>query len=76
MPPKAGAIFKPNILGNYEPSPSDTVREGPGENGKPHYARPEDQNEVSQAMMEFGINMVASDQISLHRSIPDKRLPE
>lgn len=76
VPLKEGAIFKKNILGNFEPAPSDTIREGPGESGKPHYARPEDQNEVSQAMMEFGINMVASDQIALDRSIPDKRLSE
>lgn len=71
-----GAVLKKDVLGNFEPSPSDTVREGPGENGKPHYARPEDQNEVSQAMMEYGINMVVSDQIALDRTIPDKRLPE
>ncbi|KFM68736.1 N-acetylgalactosaminyltransferase 7, partial [Stegodyphus mimosarum] len=76
MPVRQGAIFKKGILGNFEHPPSDTIREGPGENGKPHYPRPEDQNEVSQAMMEFGINMVASDQIAMDRSIPDKRLSE
>ncbi|GIY17108.1 n-acetylgalactosaminyltransferase 7 [Caerostris darwini] len=76
VPHRQGAVFKKDILGNFEPQPTDTVREGPGENGKAHYARPEDQNEVAQVMMEYGINLVVSDQIAMDRSIPDKRLPE
>ncbi|XP_067140638.1 N-acetylgalactosaminyltransferase 7 [Centruroides vittatus] len=75
IPFKQGAIFL-NKIGNFEPEETGTVREGPGEGGKPHYAQPEDQNEVSQSIMEYGINMVVSDQISLDRSIPDVRIPE
>lgn len=75
IPIKQGAIFI-NKKGNFEPEETGTVREGPGEGGKPHYAQPEDQNEVSQSIMEYGINMVVSDQISLGRSIPDVRIPE
>ncbi|XP_042897553.1 N-acetylgalactosaminyltransferase 7 isoform X2 [Parasteatoda tepidariorum] len=76
VPPRLGPIFKEGVLGNFEPSPTETIREGPGENGMAHYARSEDQNEISIAMMEYGINMVVSNQISLDRSIPDKRLHE
>lgn len=69
------AVFKEGVLGNFEPK-NEENRVGPGENGKPHQVSPDKQNDVSQKMMEFGINVVVSDEISLDRSIPDLRLPE
>lgn len=73
---REGAVFKDGVLGNFESPPTDTVREGPGEGGKPYYTRNDEQNEVSQSVMEFGINMVASEQIAMDRSIPDFRIAE
>ncbi|UYV62339.1 GALNT7 [Cordylochernes scorpioides] len=69
-------VFKAGELGNYEPPQGGPVREGPGEMGRPYKPHNIDPNEVSVAMMEYGINMAASDQIPLDRSIPDLRMPE
>lgn len=70
-----GAVFHQGKLGNFEPK-NTFVKYGSGESGKPHYVGPERQNEARQGMMEFGINVVASDEISMNRSIPDTRLEE
>ena len=72
-------MFQPPVivekLGNFEPEfPSD--RSGPGEGGKPHVLRDDQQNDVSSSLSEYGMNMACSDEISLDRSIPDLRLPE
>ncbi|KAL1122097.1 hypothetical protein AAG570_003503 [Ranatra chinensis] len=62
-------------LGNFEPKP-EPPRSGPGENGKPHILRNDQQNDASASLSEYGMNMACSDEISLDRSIPDLRLPE
>lgn len=62
-------------LGNFEPKHS-TIKNGPGEGGKPHILGDDQQNDVQQAESEYGMNMVCSDEISLGRSIPDTRMPE
>jgi hypothetical protein len=64
-----------NDLGNFEPR-NVAERTGPGEGGKPHILHDEQQNDASQTLTEFGMNMVCSDEISMSRSIPDTRLPE
>lgn len=62
-------------LGNFEPH-HQAPQSGPGEGGRKHLLRPEQRNEASQSISEFGINMVCSDEISLSRTIKDTRLPE
>lgn len=61
--------------GNFEPK-SVEKRSGPGEGGKKHELKPEQENEASQALSEYGMNMACSNEISLDRSIPDLRLEE
>jgi polypeptide N-acetylgalactosaminyltransferase len=71
-------LQKPQLvseLGNFEPR-NVAERTGAGEGGKPHILRDDQQNDASQALTEFGMNMVCSDEISLSRSIPDTRLAE
>jgi len=67
--------FASDKLGNFEPLPQKP-RSGPGEGGKSHILRPDQRNEASQSVSEFGINMVASEEISLSRTIKDTRVPE
>lgn len=62
-------------LGNYEPQDA-AKRTGPGEGGKPHKLRDDQQNDVQQAKTDYGMNMVCSNEISLDRSIPDTRPSE
>ncbi|RZF44444.1 hypothetical protein LSTR_LSTR002217 [Laodelphax striatellus] len=62
-------------LGNFEP-PATKPKEGPGEQGKAHNLRDDQQNDASQSLSEYGMNMACSDEISLDRSIPDIRMPE
>ncbi|KAK6640459.1 hypothetical protein RUM44_012153 [Polyplax serrata] len=64
-----------NRDGNFEPV-NEEVREGPGEGGKPHRLREDQQNDASQSVSDYGMNIACSDEISLDRSIPDTRLPE
>lgn len=64
-----------NDLGNFEPK-NILDRKGPGENGKPHTLRDDQQNDVEQSQSDYGMNMICSDEISLDRSIPDKRPDE
>ena len=62
-------------LGNFEPR--DVVpRTGPGEGGKAHVLRDDQQNDVQQSESDYGMNMVCSDEISLDRSVPDTRPDE
>lgn len=62
-------------FGNYEPE-FQNIRIGPGEGGKPHRLGSGKENEAAQAMSEYGMNIVCSDEISLDRNIPDLRLEE
>ncbi|XP_043482373.1 N-acetylgalactosaminyltransferase 7 [Leptopilina heterotoma] len=62
-------------LGNFEPT-NVKPRTGPGEDGKPHILREDQQNDVQQSEAEYGMNMVCSDEISPDRSIPDSRPDE
>lgn len=62
-------------LGNFEPR-DVSVKAGPGEGGKPHNLREDQENDVQQSESDYGMNMVCSDEISLSRSIPDTRPAE
>ncbi|XP_057334683.1 N-acetylgalactosaminyltransferase 7 [Microplitis mediator] len=61
--------------GNFEPQ-NTKILSGPGEGGKAHVLRDDQQNDVQQAESDYGMNMVCSDEISLDRSIPDLRPEE
>lgn len=61
--------------GNFEPKP-EAPRVGPGEGGKRHELRSDQENEASQALSEYGMNMACSEEISLDRSIPDLRMKQ
>lgn len=52
------------------------VVEGPGEGGKAHHLREDQQNDVAESESQYGMNMVCSDEISLDRTIKDTRLEE
>lgn len=65
----------PGNPGNFEPL-RDEDEKGPGEKGVPHHTKPSQSDEVDQAINEYGMNMVASKEISLDRSVPDTRLPQ
>ncbi len=73
--PKKFSVFTPDKMGNFEPPPEEP-RSGPGEGGKAHVLLPEQRNEATQSISEFGMNMVVSDEISLSRTIIDTRVPE
>lgn len=62
-------------LGNFEPRDL-AVKPGPGEGGKAHILREDQQNDVQQSESDYGMNMVCSDEISMSRSIPDTRPAE
>ncbi|XP_033359176.1 N-acetylgalactosaminyltransferase 7 [Bombus vosnesenskii] len=62
-------------LGNFELK-HVSIRSGPGEGGKPYILRDDQQNDVQQSEIDYGMNMVCSDEISLDRSILDTRMPE
>jgi polypeptide N-acetylgalactosaminyltransferase len=61
--------------GNFEPQETD-LNDGPGEGGEPYALPAESQNAGSDSEMEYGMNMVVSDAISLDRSVKDTRLKE
>lgn len=61
--------------GNFEPKDVD-IKDGPGEGGEPYELPPEEQNAGSDSEMEYGMNMVVSDAISLDRAVKDTRLKE
>ncbi|KAM5193106.1 N-acetylgalactosaminyltransferase 7 isoform 1-T1 [Mantella aurantiaca] len=70
--------FHVGVLGNFEPKDPEPqgVIGGPGEGGKPFILGSEYKESVSASIKEFGFNMVASDMISLDRTINDLRHEE
>lgn len=62
-------------FGNFEPHDLPK-RTGPGENGEAYNLPPEKKNLAEDSEMEYGMNIACSDNISMHRSIRDTRLPE
>ncbi|XP_018594243.1 N-acetylgalactosaminyltransferase 7-like isoform X1 [Scleropages formosus] len=71
-------VLKRGILGNFEPKEPEPpgVPDGPGEGAKPFVLGPDYKESVQESIKEFGFNMVASDMISLDRSISDIRHTE
>ncbi|KAM6440415.1 N-acetylgalactosaminyltransferase 7 isoform 2-T2 [Liasis olivaceus] len=71
-------VLRSGILGNFEPKEPEPhgVVNGPGEEAKPYVLGPEYKESVQASIKEFGFNMVASDMISLDRSINDLRQEE
>ena len=61
--------------GNFEPL-RDEDSEGPGQRGVAHHTKPESAEKVEEAIDSYGMNMVASDEISMDRSLPDTRMKE
>nr|XP_057938921.1 N-acetylgalactosaminyltransferase 7 isoform X1 [Doryrhamphus excisus] len=71
-------ILKKGVLGNFEPKESEPhgVLNGPGEGAKSLVLGPEFKETIQASIKEFGFNMVASDMISLDRTISDIRHEE
>uniref|UniRef100_A0A6I8NNL0 Polypeptide N-acetylgalactosaminyltransferase n=1 Tax=Ornithorhynchus anatinus TaxID=9258 RepID=A0A6I8NNL0_ORNAN len=71
-------VLQPGKLGNFEPKEPEPqgVMGGPGEEAKPYVLGPEYKDSIQASIKEFGFNMVASDMISLDRSINDLRQEE
>lgn len=71
-------ILNQAILGNFEPKEPEPpgVPGGPGEGAKPFVLGPEYKDAIQASIKEFGFNMVASDMISLDRTISDLRHEE
>ncbi|XP_076585328.1 N-acetylgalactosaminyltransferase 7 isoform X4 [Chaetodon auriga] len=71
-------VLKKGTLGNFEPKEPEPpgVPGGPGEGAKPFVLGPEYKDAIQASIKEFGFNMVASDMISLDRSISDIRHEE
>ncbi|XP_026484210.1 N-acetylgalactosaminyltransferase 7 [Vanessa tameamea] len=62
-------------LGNFEPKTKWTVK-GPGEEGMPYHMSQDRANDIAESESEYGMNIAASDDIAMNRSIPDTRLDE
>ncbi|XP_062243713.1 N-acetylgalactosaminyltransferase 7 isoform X1 [Platichthys flesus] len=71
-------VLQKGVLGNLEPKEPEPqgVSDGPGEGAKPLVLGPEYKDSVQASIKEFGFNMVASDMISLDRTISDIRHEE
>lgn len=71
-------VLKKGILGNFEPKEPEPqgAQDGPGEGSKPFVLGPEYKDAVQASIKEFGFNMVASDMISLDRTVSDLRHEE
>lgn len=71
-------VLRKGNLGNFEPKEPEPegVPNGPGEGAKPFVLGPEYKDAVQASIKEFGFNMVASDMISLDRTINDLRHDE
>ena len=64
----------PGNPGNFEPM-REEEGEGPGEHGLAHHTK-HSGGRVEELVNDYGMNIVASDEISLDRSLPDTRLSE
>ncbi|KAM6940656.1 N-acetylgalactosaminyltransferase 7 isoform 1-T1 [Xenentodon cancila] len=71
-------VLRKGVLGNFEPHEPEPpgVPGGPGEAAEPFVLGPEYKDSVQTSIKEFGFNMVASDMISLDRTISDLRHAE
>ncbi|XP_016319804.1 N-acetylgalactosaminyltransferase 7-like [Sinocyclocheilus anshuiensis] len=71
-------VLKKGVLGNFEPKEPEPqgVQGGPGEGSKAFVLGPEYKDSVQASIKEFGFNMVASDMISLDRTVGDLRHEE
>ncbi|XP_054634314.1 N-acetylgalactosaminyltransferase 7 isoform X1 [Dunckerocampus dactyliophorus] len=71
-------VLKNGVLGNFEPKEPEPqgVPNGPGEGAKSLVLGPEYKDTIQATIKEFGFNMVASDMISLDRTISDIRHKE
>lgn len=76
--PYTSPVLKKGILGNLEPKEPEPpgVPGGLGEGAKPFVLSPEYKDAIQASIKEFGFNMVASDMISLDRTISDIRHDE
>jgi polypeptide N-acetylgalactosaminyltransferase len=68
------AVLRSGVLGNFEP----VIHRGsgPGEGGDAVYVSMSEKDAAERSVREFGFNMVASDKISMNRTIPDTRMEE
>uniref|UniRef100_A0A3P9HB95 Polypeptide N-acetylgalactosaminyltransferase n=1 Tax=Oryzias latipes TaxID=8090 RepID=A0A3P9HB95_ORYLA len=71
-------ILRKGTLGNFEPKEPEPqgILNGPGEGAKPLILGSEYKESVQASIKEFGFNMVASDMISMDRTISDLRNDE
>ncbi|XP_075716366.1 N-acetylgalactosaminyltransferase 7 isoform X2 [Rhinoderma darwinii] len=71
-------MLRQGVLGNFEPKEPEPqgVVGGPGEGGKPFILGSDYKESVQASIKEFGFNMVASDMISLDRTVNDLRQEE
>ncbi|XP_048852614.1 N-acetylgalactosaminyltransferase 7 isoform X1 [Brienomyrus brachyistius] len=71
-------VLKRGVLGNFEPKEPEPpgILDGPGEGAKPFVLGAEYKEAVQASIKEFGFNMVASDMISLDRTVSDLRHEE
>lgn len=71
-------VLKRGALGNLEPKEPEPegIQGGPGEGAKPFVLGAEYKSAIQASVKEFGFNMVASDMISLDRTINDLRHEE
>ncbi|VDD93151.1 unnamed protein product [Enterobius vermicularis] len=78
MPPQEGITWPlpdPPRMDHVRPDYSKQ-REGPGENGNGVFLEGEEKVKGEEDMKKWFMNVVASDKISLDRSLPDSRFPE
>nr|XP_033798397.1 N-acetylgalactosaminyltransferase 7 isoform X1 [Geotrypetes seraphini] len=71
-------VLKSGFLGNLEPKEPEPqgIANGPGEGAKEFILGPEYKETIQASIKEFGFNMVASDMISLDRTINELRNEE
>ncbi|XP_049868338.1 N-acetylgalactosaminyltransferase 7 isoform X2 [Pectinophora gossypiella] len=62
-------------LGNFEPPRPPAVK-GPGEQGKPYHMSQDRDNDIAESESQYGMNVAASNDIAMNRSIPDTRMDE